>query len=89
MGSRDDERKKFNKNLGNNVVSNSSLNMYDVGDKNNIYETQFNKASSPQIIRKNTYNINGAGNIQNSKGKFEDLLKRNQNNSNTNIKPVL
>lgn len=50
-------------------------------NKNKIYEAQFNKASNtPDLIGNNSKIKN-----QGSKGKFEDLLKRNQNNSAMNI----
>lgn len=46
-------------------------------NKNKIYEAQFNKASNTPDLVGNNNKIKNQG----SKGKFEDLLKRNQNNN--------
>lgn len=58
-----------------------------------MYETQFNKANTPIImgskgkVFNNNSMVNNNGN-NNGNGRFEDLLKRNQNNPvGANIKP--
>lgn len=57
-----------------------------------MYETQFNKANTPIIIGSkgkvfNNNIVNNNGN-NNGNGRFEDLLKRNQNNPvGANLKP--